>query len=52
MALAAVVELAVGNSQGGISATRLSVLLNSALDVIKKDNSNAFVASTRFLTKR
>ena len=50
MALAAVVE--AGHSQGGISATRLSVLLNSALDVIKKDNSNAFVTSTRFLTKR
>lgn len=32
-----------GGAGGGMSATRLSVLLNSALDVIKKDNSNAFV---------
>jgi aarF domain-containing kinase len=32
-----------GHGSGAMSATRLSVLLNSALDVIKKDNSNAFV---------
>jgi predicted unusual protein kinase regulating ubiquinone biosynthesis (AarF/ABC1/UbiB family) len=32
-----------GKEQQGMSATRLSVLLNSALDVVKKDNSNAFI---------